>query len=697
MENTPTNTKESNESVSENPLSITGEGNIEDASSVSSSCTNSNKNSDVNAISSSAAMLSVIKQKRRARAYGTHDTTNVNADGPGADTDADTNTNMDSTPPADGGDNDPDLIGAQEEASDDESIATVDADCNIDMFNVDDLEHVHQEEENHDDADTEHDDEAIQDNDDDSSSATDQSTSKLDANEDEVQDEDATEVEVQVEVQAEVQVEDKDGSEIEEKENDKVEQEDEAVSPSDHDDSDDDADFDADDDADDDADSTTSATPSTNSTAESTAAPNSPKPTPSEVDANIQTVTDTKKSSTETQVTDQDILDTVDVLFSEADVETMTVKDITRSVKDLFQMKLDSERKKMIKKHLIKLVNQKMEDKDSQSGSDSDGNSDSDGDGASEAMEDDDKSEYSQESEDEESPKETKKIRTKKSISKSRPKRTPKKRKPSHLKIHHESLRKRQIAEVKVRAEEMQQQQKNKLSELDRNRAEAIAKKFQTDSEELRLKRTEDRMGLLKMLEDKRLMLLNVSNGSEKEHDGAHVEGNKDMKSNQENGYSQKNVETIGLETNGIVKDESSYSKLEKKLDSDHDSRNNDSESGSESESDDELEFISAGAAPQNAIHVSVNKQGPVPVRKSSPKSVIAYFSENTKTGGDERNPMAKKKKFANPRAALRNALKAKQFEQGNTWLARYVFYRWLCQRNNLITALLMCHTAIIV
>ena len=273
-----------------------------------------------------------------------------------------------------------------------------------------------------------------------------------------------------------------------------------------------------------------------------------------------------------------------------------------------------------------------------------------------EGHEEDDVSEYSQDSENDEAASKSrkKKKQSKNSLAKSRPKRTPKKRKPNHLKIHHESLRKRQLAQAKIRAEELQEKQQNKLSEVDRNRAEAIAKKFQTDSEEMRLKRMEDRMGLLKVLEDKRLMLLNAADVSESQQDQKENDGEiQDKKIVKDESFQSEPLETGRNESNDAIDDESSI--------------------GSESESDDELEFIPSVDIPKPKPILSVSKESTTARMKTSPNSVISFFAESSKTTGDDRKPIAAKNKFFNPRATLRNALKAKQFQQGNTWLARYV------------------------
>jgi len=335
-------------------------------------------------------------------------------------------------------------------------------------------------------------------------------------------------------------------------------------------------------------------------------------------------------------VTDQDILDTVDTLFAEADVQTMTTKDIIQSVQDLFQIKLKKDKKKFIKQRLMELVNQQ-EDSDSQE-TDAEGGADAspnEGD-EHETQEQSDYSDNEDEDEEPTSPSSSSARKKGPSKSKSRPKRTPKKKIPSHLKIHHESLRKRQIMQQKVLQEEMHDDQQSKISTIDRKRAEDIAKKFQTDTIEMKTEREKERIGLIHVLEQRRfkLMMLESSSGA-----GADCDNDSDSDSEEED----DELEIVGMDSLPAR--------------------------GAERTHDDST---SAAAA--------MDMEPPAPVsfaktlgetnaigRKSSPKSIISYFASNSNNAQKKSN----KKVFQNPRATLRNALKAKQFENGNKWLAR--------------------------
>jgi hypothetical protein len=320
------------------------------------------------------------------------------------------------------------------------------------------------------------------------------------------------------------------------------------------------------------------------------------------------------------EVSDQDILDTVDTLFSEVDINTVTVKDIVRSIEDLFQIKIKKARKAIIKERLFYLINKDGEDESEEEQEDEQEEEEK----AKNELSDED---FEPENEEEDDLPES---------SRSRNSRTPKQRKPSYVKIHHEMMRKRQIAEAKVRAEELQDQTQKKLSEEDRKRAELIAKKFETDNEEIRIKRMEDRIGLLSKLEQKRLMIL-------KEEE--------DM-----------DMVLVSLKQN-IPSDTIVPTQVDESEDAESESDDDDS--------DDELDIIDQKTKISREVNVSFKQhdsQLPDPSRKSSPKSVLAYF---VVAGNNQTENSTKRRQFANPRVALRNALKAKQFENGNLWLAK--------------------------
>lgn len=318
-------------------------------------------------------------------------------------------------------------------------------------------------------------------------------------------------------------------------------------------------------------------------------------------------------------ITDSDILSCVETLFEEADKETMTVKDIINSVKEILQIKIKGERKALVKNHLMKLVNGEQEDDKEEEHDEQE----------QEQEEEEEKAEESEydASEDEHTPK--------------RPTRTKKQRKPSHLKIHHESMRKRQLEKQKIIQEELQQNQIKKISQADRERAEAIAKKFQTDSEELRLKRAKERLGLIDTLVQKRLMLLNSDGEDSDDDSGNSSDASSDCDSDDE-------LEILGMDSNPTPTE--------------------DYEADSEEE---DMPQEPAVKNKESKISPKGIKRIVASPKKNSPQSIIAFFSHST--SNQNNNHAARNKVVKNPRALLKHALKAKQFENGNKWLARYV------------------------
>ena len=659
-----------------------------------------NPNSSTSMSTSSATMLSEMKQKRRARAYGSHDTPNS----PDAtdDTDvpdvADTESRHSATTTSSTNEHEVTKHEHEEgpeneEASDEDSVATVDAECNVDMFGVDDLEQAQSHDGNDSDLDADADlavgnDDSDPDDDELDSESKGESTSESNNGDDETDmAQSNSNSDMEENFQEAADEHDEEEESLIEDFTQKEEMETDGLLPSQASSVDNDKTSSSLSDDDSDNESTKSATRSINGEMEETAPLKSPESPPLGSEPLNETKLETKVpvSPNKEKVTDEDVLDTVDVLFSEADIENITVKDIIDSLQDLFQIKLEKKMKKQIKQRLVSLVNEQIASQANEGSNDSN-NDDNDGDdnndeedAASEGSEDGNNSEYSQDSDDEDDSTSNTKNRRKKSStskSKSRPKRTPKKRKPSHLKIHNESLRKRQIAQAKIRAEEMQQRQQNKMSEVDRNRAQAIAKRLQTDSEEMRFKRMEDRIGLLKLLEEKRLMLLNTSdvdvNDNSDEKKVTPAKDNQTATSDSKSEMVPDSGKKIEMETENDDCSMPETNKPKGNIDEEVDS-GSESEygSGSDSDSDDELEFISSDGNPAKALPAPNKQATATTARRNSPKSVIAYFKNNEIAGGDERKPIAAKNMFKNPRASLRNALKAKQYEQGNTWLAR--------------------------
>mmetsp|Transcript_2456 Transcript_2456/g.4585 ORF Transcript_2456/g.4585 Transcript_2456/m.4585 type:complete len:1229 (+) Transcript_2456:47-3733(+) len=375
-------------------------------------------------------------------------------------------------------------------------------------------------------------------------------------------------------------------------------------------------------------------------------------------------------SSKNESIDDQDITSAVDTLFVEADIHTFTVKDIVSSVEDLFQTRLDKAKRKIIKARLIELVNQVQEEQEQEQEEETqhDFDSDSDSDASESSI-----------------PPPKTMTRKRKSAKKrsykdnavsstpmqrmTRPKRaSAKKRIPSHVKIHHESLRKRQLAEAQVLAEEMQEKVQQKISEEDKKRAEAIAKKFETDTEELRLKREKERKELIELLEQKRMKILSYN--VDEPQQGDDVKGNNDCSG--------------GMYGHGDVALEENDSNHDCEIDGSSDNESDGSSDDEESDSEAELEIVGMDSTkdPKPLISDDVKSSSmPVgvkplqrpqsPHRRSSPTSVVASVFSSNLTTAINRTLSSRQKMMHNSRKMLRNKLKAKQIEHGNMWLAR--------------------------
>mmetsp|Transcript_15255 Transcript_15255/g.25121 ORF Transcript_15255/g.25121 Transcript_15255/m.25121 type:complete len:1394 (-) Transcript_15255:3081-7262(-) len=213
----------------------------------------------------------------------------------------------------------------------------------------------------------------------------------------------------------------------------------------------------------------------------------------------------------------------------------------------------------------------------------------------------------------------------------------------------------------KVKSEEEKANAGPKISEQDRQRAMAIAARFDTNREELRVKREEDRVGLIEKLRQRRLESI-TSNDFLKEDDTSGVEEDKDDEKTAD-------VKEEGLPLSALAwgNNEGDGNGM---IDLDDDSDDDDSDDGGDV--DDELEIMeetpSAIKAPMNAT-----------LAKSKSKSIFDSLLSNH--GKDAvRRPIAAQKKSKsvanNPRMALRMALRQKQVKAGNRWLARELGYK---------------------
>ena len=323
--------------------------------------------------------------------------------------------------------------------------------------------------------------------------------------------------------------------------------------------------------------------------------------------------------------------------LSKEEKKSLSVKQFKRTLENIIGMKLDSDEKEMMKELVGSLF-------DAENSSDESDNDDEDDEEEEQSSTESDYDEPSTRSKGKKKSPKSKKVKAGDGSAKfhsplTRSQTKPRKpRKPSHLKIHEEMRRKKLLAEAKVRDEELQSAAAQKMNEEDMKRAQLIAKKFDTNTEEARIKRMEDRIGLLEKLKQKRLDLLSVEQRSLMDNDD---EDNEKLSSLASHG-------NVGGGTKLQVTTASSNS-------------DNSSEESSDEDDDFELEIIKK--VPKTAI-----------TRRKSPTSVLDMFglkSNPAKVIKNQKQSTIVASSLTNPRAALRNALRAKQFESGNRWLAK--------------------------
>jgi hypothetical protein len=196
----------------------------------------------------------------------------------------------------------------------------------------------------------------------------------------------------------------------------------------------------------------------------------------------------------------------VDSIYQSADKNTMTVKQVNRSVAQHFGMdKLDKEQKALIKERLTRLVSGEIEKKKGDVEKSKKVK-------VKKTVKEEEPNEPNEDSEEEEnydtsSSYEEAPTKPKRSKSKSK----SKGKMAQHLRNHATALRTRQLSESRIRNEELNNVEEGpKLSEEDRQRARAIADRFDTNKEEEVIKREEERRGLILGLRRRRLEILEV-------------------------------------------------------------------------------------------------------------------------------------------------------------------------------------------
>ena len=328
------------------------------------------------------------------------------------------------------------------------------------------------------------------------------------------------------------------------------------------------------------------------------------------------TQTQVMTQTTDTQP-DLDTLETsIDVLFELADKNTVTVRDIVSSLEAEYDVKFTKATKNMVRDRLKALIDGAVDEK-----VDEDEEVSEQGDDESEA----------EISSDEESFKQNRRPTSKKAKPSraTRPVRNASTtKKPSAQRIHADMLRQRRMEELRVRNEEMQAAENKE----DQERAQDIAKIFDTNTDELRLKRLEDRLDLLAKLDQKRFQVI-----VKEEDQGEDDEEDDEVVSSAVENETEKAPEAV-------------------------------STGESDSDSDDELEILVAPhtfAATSKVLISPTSKASALltmPLSKALPQKKGVAWSSTTSPGKS--------------RAALRTMLQKKQRHIGNLWLARELGYK---------------------
>jgi len=429
-----------------------------------------------------------------------------------------------------------------------------------------------------------------------------------------------------------------------------------------------------------------------------------------------------KPSTSAADSSNSDLLSLVDTLFTAADKDTMTVGGVNRSVATHFGWeKVDKTRKKVIKNRLMDLMNgivsvgegldgeetkkkknkkssQKKKQKKSKIKSDDENmeenadDVDFEGDYESEEepepVDADKSSDYEEEAP---TPKKRSGKKNKKKVSyssdsddsidaptkkkrerRSSSKKSGKGKMAKHLRDHHAKARQRQMEEARIRKEELGHladdddeanlAKKDKVSEEDRQRHAEIQARFNTTSEELIIKRREDRVGLIDRLRMARLEQLEENlTLSEMAKDVKKEEVNVDVKV--EDGQPKLTATNVKVEEKEEKEEEEAVNaaatKKSKMLTLGDDTS---SEEESEDDDDDDLEIVapSANKPPVDTSKNDIKSQ----VKAKNTSAMDFLFNPGKKVASKSSKPVA------NPRLALRNALRAQKMYASNRWLA---------------------------
>lgn len=367
------------------------------------------------------------------------------------------------------------------------------------------------------------------------------------------------------------------------------------------------------------------------------------------------------------QPDEDDLLRSTEHLFEMADRDTVTVKDICLALQEEFQCKLSKSNRKRVREHLTELIKSLVQPEINESASSEDEREDEPDEEVSDQGDDDsEQSEFEQEDAEDggdkskrsssmrrQNRKGSRAVKSKKKSASAARTARPNRRNAAKVArmVEAERLRKKRIEELKIRNEEMQLNE----SREDRERAEAISAKFDIDTEEHRLRRLEDRLTLLQLLDKKRIAVIDA------------LEEKIDQATSEK--FTPPNPD--GKEP---VLDKPVEEKVEEKEEEE--------ESDESSSDEEELDIvgITKPFKPLQPLHTHVPSKAVVLLKEirspeakpkkprsdpfqSSPKSLFKTTASSPTRKHSSRN-------------ALQNALKQRQRKHGNLWLARELGYK---------------------
>jgi hypothetical protein len=230
-----------------------------------------------------------------------------------------------------------------------------------------------------------------------------------------------------------------------------------------------------------------------------------------------------------------------------------------------------------------------------------------------------------------------------------------------------------------------EQRQQPAMSEEDRERARAIAARFDTNREECRARRVEDREGLIERLRTRRLEIIS-SSGDDGGGDDDVGAGDRVAAAaaaaaaatalGQASATNADGKRKTGEEDGGMPRLTSTTFKTEDgredpAMDGPSAAAKDNLGSSSEEEESDDDDDLEIVALPSTMSSGKFIPKGGFDKRKPSTVDLLFQHSSGNNKAVVRKDPQKASRHAVNPRAALQNALRVKFLNTGNRWLAR--------------------------